>query len=149
MKDQFKKFAAKAREIKDSKAVKGALAKKGVIVGAVLNAGTTAYTFRKAGPKAALAVGAASLAWSVASAALFRSWDKQEEEEKTEAERQEREARSGEAVESAFPPKKKGQAGGRPAAEQSSDGGNEGGAAKTPKARRTRKDPPAPGAGPA
>jgi hypothetical protein len=83
MKNPLKKAYDAAKNSKVGKAISD---NKGVIAGAVANAGVTAYAWRKAGGKAGLIAGAGSLAWTGLSVVYFKTLKAQEEAERSAAE---------------------------------------------------------------
>jgi hypothetical protein len=82
MKKQFKKAVEAA---KNSRLGKGIAANKGVIAGTIVNAGATAYAWRKGGAKAGLAAAAGSAAWAGLSALYFKALEAQERAEQPKA----------------------------------------------------------------
>jgi hypothetical protein len=81
MKSPLKKAYDAAKNSKVGKAISD---NKGVIAGAVANAGVTAYAWRKAGGKAGLIAGAGSIAWTGLSYAYFKTLEAQEKAERGE-----------------------------------------------------------------
>ena len=129
------KFKQAVDDAKNSKLGKKVIENKGIVAGAVVNAATTAYAFRKGGTKFGLATAAGSLVWTGLSTLYFKTLKDQEAEEQAKAER---DARAAEPVADAFSSISKKPK--NPEATPSESEAKAEGEAKPKRARRAKKD---------